>query len=110
MSAVKSFGLATKLATVSRAEISACGGLGRRLLGGLVFDQVSLKEDGTPERFLAAMHTIIRVTRAGCAATIGLALAAFVVFVAFAFEVFLWVHERRKVKLPAVLVRPQVTA
>jgi hypothetical protein len=40
-------------------------------------------------------------------AAIGLAVATFAVFVAFAFEVFLWVRERRKVKLPAVAVRPQ---
>lgn len=44
-------------------------------------------------------------------AAIGLAIAAFAVLVAFAFEVFLWVGERRKVKVPTVAVRQQrVTA
>jgi hypothetical protein len=43
-------------------------------------------------------------------AAIGLAVATFAVFVALAFEVLLWLRERRTVKLPAV-VRPQrVTA
>jgi hypothetical protein len=40
-------------------------------------------------------------------AAIGLAVAAFAVVVALAFEVFLWVRERRKVMVPAAAVRAQ---
>jgi hypothetical protein len=40
-------------------------------------------------------------------AAIGLAVAAFAVVVALAFEVFLWVRERRKVFVPAAAIRAQ---
>ena len=44
-------------------------------------------------------------------AAIGLAVAAFAVFVALAFEVFLWIRERQKVLAPVAATRPQrVTA
>jgi len=44
-------------------------------------------------------------------AAIGLTIAAFAVFVAFAFEVFLWLRERSKVTVRTAAVRPQrVTA
>jgi hypothetical protein len=40
-------------------------------------------------------------------AAIGLAVAAFAVVVALAFEVFLWVRERRKLFVPAAAIRTQ---
>jgi hypothetical protein len=40
-------------------------------------------------------------------AAMGLAVAAFAVLVALAFEVFLWLRERRKVALPFVAASPQ---
>jgi hypothetical protein len=40
-------------------------------------------------------------------AAIGLAVAAFAVVVALAFEVFLWVRERRKLFVPAAAIRAQ---
>lgn len=40
-------------------------------------------------------------------AAIGLAVAAFAVFLALAFEVYLWVTERRKVVVPAYAGKPQ---
>ena len=44
-------------------------------------------------------------------AAIGLAVAAFALLVALAFEVFLWVRERRKIAVPFVATKPQrVTA
>ena len=44
-------------------------------------------------------------------AATGLAVAAFAVFVALAFEVFLWIRERRRIAVPFAATRPQrVTA
>lgn len=40
-------------------------------------------------------------------AAIGLAIASFVVLVALAFEVFLWLHERRRLAVPFAAAKPQ---
>ena len=114
------------------AKAYANGFIGRHLTnvaGGLTYSQVSAKAQANPTNVKLAgqVQSLFRgetlrglllnaygwwtIGTYALYAAIGLALAAFAVFGALLFEVFLVVRESRKVRVPAFATRPQpVTA
>jgi len=115
-----------------QARAYANGFIGRHLngiAGGLTYSQVSAKAqaDPTNAKLAGQVQTLFRgetlrglllnaygwwtIGTYALYAAIGLALAAFAVFGALAFEVFLAIREPRTVRVPMVTRRPQpVTA
>ncbi|TMG30880.1 MAG: hypothetical protein E6H93_07805 [Chloroflexi bacterium] len=97
----------------------------QEIAGGQTYSQVSAKAQANPTdtKLAGQVQTLFRgetlrglllnaygwwtIGTYALYAAIGLAVAAFAVLVALAFEVFLWLRERRKVAVPFVAAKAQ---
>lgn len=121
-----------QLTTGDQAKVYASSFIGvhlQEIAGGQTYAQVSTKAQANPTdaKLAGQVQTLFRgetlrglllnaygwwtIGTYALYAAIGLAVAAFAVLVALAFEVFLWVRERRKFAVPFAATKPQrVTA
>jgi len=117
-----------QLTTGEQAQVYANHFIGvhlQEIAGGQTYSQVSTKAQANPTdtKLAGQVQTLFRgetlrglllnaygwwtIGTYALYAAIGLAVAAFAVLVALAFEVFVWLRERRKVALPFVAAEPQ---
>ena len=121
-----------QLTTGEQAQVYANHFIGihlQEIAGGQTYSQVSAKAQANPTdtKLAGQVQTLFRgetlrglllnaygwwtIGTYALYAAIGLAVAAFAVLAALAFEVFVWLRERRKVAVPFVATRAQrVTA
>ncbi len=116
------------LTTGEQAQVYANHFIGvhlQEIAGGQTYSQVSTKAQANPTdaKLAGQVQTLFRgetlrglllnaygwwtIGTYALYAAIGLAVAAFAVLVALAFEVFLWLRERRKVAVPFVAAKAQ---
>jgi len=117
-----------QLTTGEQAQVYANHFIGvhlQEIAGGQTYSQVSTKAQANPTdaKLAGQVQTLFRgetlrglllnaygwwtIGTYALYAAIGLAVAAFAVLVALAFEVFLWLRERRKVAVPFVAAKAQ---
>jgi hypothetical protein len=97
----------------------------QEVAGGQTYSQMSAKAQANPtdQKLAGQVNTLLKgetlrglllnaygwwtIGSYALYAALGLAFAAFVILVALAFEVYLWIRERDKGLVPAIVTRPQ---
>lgn len=117
-----------QLTTGDQAQVYANNFIGvhlQEIAGGQTYAQVSSKAQANPTdtKLAGQVQTLFRgetlrglllnaygwwtIGTYALYAAIGLAVAAFAVLVALAFEIFVWIRERRRTIAPVIATRPQ---